>query len=159
MLDATGSIDRAAGTTDTSGKLIFQGAKETTYTSIEEQGKSNAWQSQGGKGEYKETLKLAHIKAGKGLTYNASGGIEIDIPSVPVEAPAPVLPFAKLDDNGKPIPPPPPLTPAEKAAKQKADFDAHITALATLALPGIGVALFFYARVSGFFSTLEDELA
>jgi filamentous hemagglutinin family protein len=128
VINAAGSVDLSAGSDTQKGNIFYKGVKESNYYSVEDKHNSDIWQSQGGKGEYKETLKLANISAGKGLNVNASGNIVIDLPSVPVAAPASTVP--ELDANGKAIPPPLPLTAAEQAAKQKTDFEAHIDALA-----------------------------
>lgn len=133
ILDAAGSIDLITGNVEQPGKLILQGVKETSYRSEEDKRNSAAWQSQSGKGEYKETLKLTNIKAGKGFTVNAAGGIEVDIATVPAPTPAPAA-EAQLDENGELLPllpPPPALSLEQQAAKQKADFDAHIESLAS----------------------------
>ena len=85
-LNALGSIDLSAtgyaastnadGTINAgrSGTITFAGMKNSNYTSVTDSNSSLLWQSQSGNGNYTETLKLANISAGKGLTVNAAGG-------------------------------------------------------------------------------------
>lgn len=104
VLEAQGAIDLNAGreatynedgtikTEAVKGDIIFAAVKDSTYYSIEDSQNSMPWQSSTGKGEMKETLKLANIKAGNGLSVNATGEIIVDIPEVPAEAPVPEEP-------------------------------------------------------------------
>lgn len=90
QLNANGSVDLTAGY-DANGQLImpdasitFAAVKDSTYLKAEDNHSSLAWQSQGGSGDVQETIKLANISAGKGLNLNATGGVVVDIPEVPV---------------------------------------------------------------------------
>jgi filamentous hemagglutinin len=137
-LNALGSIDLSAtgyaastnadGTTNAgrSGTITFAAMKDSNYTSVTDSSSSQLWQSQSGSGSYTETLKLANISAGKGLSVNAAGGIAIDIPVVAATpAPAPTT-----DAKGK-IVKPVPLTAAQQAAQQQADLNKSIQNLSS----------------------------
>ncbi len=129
-LSATGyaATTNADGSTNAGrdGKITFAAVKDSTYTSVADSNNSLAWQNSSGGGDYVETLKLANINAGKGLSLNANGGIVVDIPEVPATpAPAP-----KRDANGKFIPVVP-LTPEQQAAQRQADFDQAIQNLSS----------------------------
>ncbi len=100
-LDVKGSIDLSAtgnaATTNEDGsikiegrdgKITFSAVKDSTYTSTANSSNSMPWQASSGNGNYTETLKLAHISAGKGLNVSATGSVVVDIPDVPAPAPA-----------------------------------------------------------------------
>ena len=72
------------------GTVTFAAIKDSNYINEVNSSNSMPWQSSSGHGEMVETIKLANIKAGKGMTVDAKGGIIVDIPEVPKEAPAPV---------------------------------------------------------------------
>jgi hypothetical protein len=72
-----------------------------------------------------ETLQLANIHAGKGLTVDATGGIVVDIPVVP----ATPAPEPQVDAQGNIIPAVP-LTPEQQATQQQTALDNHIQTLA-----------------------------
>jgi filamentous hemagglutinin len=139
-LNAQGAIDLSAGnaaiynldgslqTPGTVGKITLAAVKDTDYLSIENKGSSTVWQSQGGNGHYNETIKLANISAGKGLSVNASGGIVVELPKVSAVTPAATPQF---DEAGKPLQPPPPPTDEEQAAQRQAALDQHIHTLAS----------------------------
>jgi len=127
-LDAQGSIDLSAtgyaggtyadGTKyeGRKGTVTFAAIKDSNYINEVNSSNSMPWQSSSGHGEMVETIKLANIKAGKGLTVDAKGGIIVDIPEVPKEAPAPVEavvteePIPTFGPDGNP------LTEEQKAA-------------------------------------------
>ena len=116
-LNAQGAIDLSAGnaatyntdgslnTPATEGKITLAAVKDSDYLSIAEKGNSLLWQSQNGSGHNNETVKLANISAGKGLSVNATGGISIDLPAVAAEPEA-----ADSGHQDSKIPPPPPPT-------------------------------------------------
>ncbi len=108
QLNVNGSVDLNAGY-DVNGQptkpdacpepclratITFAAVKDSDYLNIEDQRSSLAWQSQSGKGHNTETIRLANISAGKGLSVNATGGVVVDIPDVPapVESTPPVDP-------------------------------------------------------------------
>ena len=137
VLEAKGAIDLTAGneatynqdgsikTAATVGKLIIAAVKDSDYFAEEDKHSSRSWQSQSGSGHYTETIKLANIKAGKGLSTNATGGIVIDIPDVPaappvvVVQPDPTAAETSYDEHGNPQEKPKP-TPEQEAAKAAA---------------------------------------
>ena len=116
--DAQGNIDLSAGneaatnpdgsikTKATKGDITFAAVKDSNYINDEQNKNSDVWQGSSGHGEYVETVKLANIKSGKGLNVNATGGIIVDIPEVPKEAPATVeaeKPLPTKGPDGKPL--------------------------------------------------------
>lgn len=143
-LEASGAIDLGAGNAasynpdgsieneGSTGNLTFAAVKDTDYFAEEDKHNSMPWQSQSGSGHYTETLKLASIKAGKGLSANATGDIIVDIPELAPEPAAPKPPASNADNNdGQEHPPAQAaqkLTPAEEAAqaaKAAADKKEH----------------------------------
>ena len=100
--------------------------KDNTYTNVTNSNNSFAWQNANGGGEYVDTLKLANISAGKGLSVDAKGGVAIDIPAVQ----ATPTPAPQIDANGKIIPAVP-LTPAQQEAQRQADLNKAIQNLAS----------------------------
>ncbi len=117
-LDAQGSIDLSAtgyaGGTNADGStyegrkgtITFAAIKDSNYVNNVDSSNSMPWQSSSGHGQFVETLKLANISAGKGLTVDAKGGIIVDIPEVAKEAPPPVEaeePIPTTGADGKPL--------------------------------------------------------
>jgi filamentous hemagglutinin len=137
-LNAAGSINLSAGnalvyntdgslnTAGTQGNLIINGAMNSVYENVQNSGSSSIWQHSYGSGQDTQTLQLANISAGKGLTANATSGIQIQ-----VAQPKPAAPAApQYDAKGKLIPPVV-LTSEQQAAKNQADLNARIDALAS----------------------------
>ena len=118
QFQAQGAIDINAE------RVTLAAVKDSTYVNVADSHNSSLWQSASGHGEVTETLKLANISAGEGLTVNAAGGIETDIPEVkPAVAPA------QYDEKGKLIPPVPP-TAEEQAAQRQAALGQQLETLA-----------------------------
>ena len=129
-LSATGyaATTNADGNTNAGrdGKITFAVVKDSTYTNVADSHNSLPWQSSSGGGDYVETLKLANISTGKGLSVNANGGVAIDIPTVQATpAPAP-----QTDAKGNIIPPVA-LTAEQQAAQRQADFNTAIQNLSS----------------------------
>ena len=113
QLNAQGAIDLSAG-----GSMTFAAVKDSTYSNVTDSHSSMLWQGSTGHGDYTETLKLANINAGKGLTVDASGGIVVDIPTV--KNPAPAQPVLAQ-----------PLSPEQQAEQHQADLAQQIKTLAS----------------------------
>jgi hypothetical protein len=138
QLNAQGAIDLAAtgyaatsnadGSTNAgrAGKITFAAVKDSTYNNVVNSNNSLVWQNSSGSGENVETLKLANISAGKGLSVNATGGVAIDIPTVQA-TPAPA---AQTDVMGKIIPPAP-LTAEQQSAQRQSDLNKALQNLAS----------------------------
>lgn len=124
VLDAQGAIDLSAGTEATQGQLTLAAVKDSTYSAEEDKHNSMPWQSQSGNGQYTETIRLANIKAGKGLSVNATGGIAVDIPEVPATP-------LQVDKAGNRMSPSTPLTAEEQAAQRQTSLDKYINTLAS----------------------------
>ena len=122
-LNAQGAIDLSAGSDTQTGNITFAAAKDKTFTAVSESGNNLVWQSSSGSGENRETLKLANISAGKGLTVNASGSIKVEIPEVSVEAKQPGLTSAVLPADNSPA-------AANKTLSDEQRLTDHIQTLA-----------------------------
>ncbi|MFZ2334098.1 MAG: DUF637 domain-containing protein [Sideroxyarcus sp.] len=98
------------------GTVTFAAIKDSNYINNVNSSNSMPWQSSSGNGQMVETIKLANIKAGKGLNVDAKGGIIVDIPEVAKEAPPPEeaveleQPIPTFGPDGQP------LTEEQKAA-------------------------------------------
>ena len=128
-LSATGyaATTNADGSTNAGrdGKITFAAVKDSTYNNVVNSNNSLLWQNSSGSGENVETLKLANISAGRGLSVNAAGGVAIDIPAVQ-STPAPA---AQTDAMGKIIPLVL-LTTEQQAAERQTDLNKALQNLA-----------------------------
>lgn len=119
-LVASGSIDLSAGTDTRNSTILIQGAKSAEASTEQNQSSTDFWQNASGRGDSSETLKLANIKAGKGLTVSATGGIEVELPKAQPAAPNGLAGIATA-----------PLTPEQQAVKNQADLNQQLDTLAS----------------------------